>query len=158
MWHLLKQAGLWLVLPLVVLGVALARLQPGAWQAQHRQGNEHIAVYSYRQWQSAGVWLEAGDRVQIRASGQWQYSPAVKPHGPEGGWIAPGYYPVPGALGGALLGRIGENGAPFFVGRRATAYAEKAGMLFFRINDDLLGDNQGKLEITLEVQPAAKDE
>ncbi len=115
------------------------------------------SVYAYRQWQSTGVYLQAGDLVTIRASGQWTYSPdEVGLHGPEGGRWAPDFYPMPAprALGGALLGRIGEAGDMFLVGRRVTARAPAPGLLYLGINDDLLGDNEGVLTVQIEVKSA----
>jgi hypothetical protein len=53
-----------------------------------------------------------------------------------------------------LLGRIGEHGEPFYVGRGTTHFAQEAGLLFFRINDDLLGDNVGQLKLEIAVAPA----
>lgn len=114
-------------------------------------------VYAYRGWQSVGVQLREGERVRIRAAGTWQFMPN-EPHGPAGHPIhtAPDFYPLPGASSGALLGRIGDGGAPFEVGA-GNSYAwpaSEAGTLFLRINDDLLGDNDGWVEVEIELLPA----
>jgi hypothetical protein len=114
------------------------------------------SVYAYRQWQSVGVKVNVGDRLTLRASGKWSYSPFVGMHGPEGGGlpVTVSTYPVRSLNGGVLLGRIGENGEPFYVGRGTTHFAQEAGLLFFRINDDLLGDNVGQLKLEIAVAPA----
>ncbi len=112
------------------------------------------SVYAYRQWQSTGLYLKAGDRVRLTASGQWSYSPEAGLHGPRGAQPAPGYYPFPAALGGALLGRLGETGDVFYVGERFTYVAPEAGFFYLQINDDLLGDNVGELTLKIEVEPA----
>jgi len=112
------------------------------------------AVYAYRQWQSTGHYLKAGDRVRLTASGLWSYSPEVGPHGPRGALPAPGYYPLPAAPGGALLGRLGEAGDVFYVGDSFTFVAPEPGLFYLSINDDLLGDNVGELTLKIEVEPA----
>jgi hypothetical protein len=72
-------------------------------------------------------------------------------HGPQGGRPAVASYPMPNMPGGALIGRVGEAGAPFYVGARAGGYVERAGYLFLRINDDLLGDNVGTMAVDIDV-------
>jgi hypothetical protein len=101
------------------------------------------------------VKVNTGDRVTIRARGEWSYSPFVGLHGPEGGnRPSPGTYPLPNLPGGVLLGRIGEAGQSFYVGRGTTYFAEDAGTLYLRINDDLLGDNVGQLRLDVSIIPA----
>jgi hypothetical protein len=112
-------------------------------------------IYAYRDWQSVGLHLHRGDTINIRAQGNWLYTPGEL-HGPEGHprYAAPSFYPLPGVRGGALIGRIGETGAPFLVGRRTTRYVDAGGMLYLRIDDDILSDNEGfvTVEITVESQ------
>lgn len=108
-------------------------------------------IYAYRQWQSTDYYLNPGDRVIILANGQWMYSPQVGWHSPEGGEPAPSYYPMPSARGGALIGKIGEAGQPFVVGWYREMTVHEAGMLYLRINDDKLGDNEGALDLSIQV-------
>ncbi len=124
------------------------------WQPKSFTALSTRAVYAYRQWQSTGLYLNAGDRLKLTASGQWSYSPEAGPHGPRGALPAPAYYPMPGALGGALLGRLGEAGDVFYVGDRFTYVAPQAGFFYLQINDDLLGDNVGELTLQIEVELA----
>ncbi len=124
------------------------------WQPRSFTTLSSHAVYAYRQWQSTGLYLNAGDRLRLTGSGLWSYSPEAGPHGPRGGQPAPGYYPMPGALGGALLGRLGEAGEILYVGERFTYVAPEAGFFYLQINDDLLGDNVGELRLQIEVEPA----
>ncbi|MGQ0604492.1 MAG: hypothetical protein ACT4QE_22660 [Anaerolineales bacterium] len=144
---------LWLLLaPIALCGAALM-LRPETWAPSPHGRLSPNRVYAYRQWQSAGVDVEKGDVITLRATGEWQYSPFVGLHGPEGGGrpVTVPTYPMSGADGGVLLGRIGE-GTPFYVGRGATMVVQEAGRLYFRINDDLLGDNKGQLTVTIEVR------
>jgi hypothetical protein len=110
-------------------------------------------VYAYRDWQSTGLQLDRGDRFTIRAQGEWLYSPFAGPNGPEGHvrYRAPDFYPLPGVGGGALIGRVGEDGRPFYVGRFAAGQADRNGLLYLRIDDDLLGDNAGSLMLDTQV-------
>jgi len=146
--------GLWLVLPVRLLCSAGWYTQPGRWRPHTQSELLAHTVYAYRQWQSTGLKLNAGDRFTITARGEWSYSPVVGLTDPEGGLPAPAYYPLPYVSGGALIGRVGENGAPFYVGWRATGSAAEAGPLYVRINDDLLGDNRGELRLEIEIEPA----
>jgi hypothetical protein len=113
-------------------------------------------IYAYRDWQSVGVQLQPGDIVHIRASGTWLYTPGEY-HGPEGHatYPAPNSYPVPGqnVAGGVLLARIGEDGPPMIISRGRTIVADRAGTLYFRINDDILSDNEGYITVEISVEP-----
>ncbi len=107
-----------------------------------------LTIYAYRDWQSTGVTLERGDNLLIRARGVWLYTPGEY-HGPEGHarYRAPQFYPLPGVAGGALIGRIGETGSPFYVGARYYGPANGSGMLYLRIDDDILSDNEGEIKV-----------
>ena len=109
-------------------------------------------VFAYRDWQNMGVRLDRGDRIDIIAEGEWLYTPD-EVHGPEGHhrYPAPNFYPIPSVPGGVLIGRIGEKGKPFLVGRRTVWHAQQPGTLYLRINDDMLGDNKGWVAVDIEV-------
>jgi hypothetical protein len=113
-------------------------------------------IYAYRDWQSTGYTVRPGDWFTVRATGQWMYSPFAGFHGPEGHriFLSPSFYPLPGVRGGALIGRIGENGPPFHVGqgRSYPARPEEKGLLYLRIDDDRLGDNRGYLVVGIDVR------
>ena len=144
---------LWVLFAPVVLCGATLILRPQDWAPGPHTRLSPTLIYAYRQWQSAGLDVQKGDVVTIRATGEWQYSPFVGLHGPEGGGrpVTVPSYPLRHLDGGVLLGRIGE-GAPFYVGRGTKLVAQEAGRLYFRINDDLLGDNKGQLALTIEVR------
>jgi hypothetical protein len=111
-------------------------------------------IYAYRDWQSVGVRVDPGDLLHIRAQGEWLYTPDEY-HGPEGHatYPAPNTYPVPGGTpGGILLVRIGESGTPMIVGRGRTLIADHDGLLYFRINDDILSDNEGYVTVEVVVE------
>jgi hypothetical protein len=111
-------------------------------------------IFAYRDWQSVGVQVQAGDVLQIHAQGDWMYTPGEH-HGPEGHahYRAPNFYPLPNVPGGALIGRVGEDGEPFYVGKRVTWEATRDGLLYMRIDDDILGDNDGWVTVEVSVSP-----
>jgi hypothetical protein len=112
-------------------------------------------IYAYRSWQSVGRQVDQGDVIHVRARGRWLYTPGEY-HGPEGHakYPAPDIYPIPGAnvAGGVLLARIGEDGPPLLVGRGRRLFADRSGMLMFRINDDILSDNEGYVTVEVTVE------
>ncbi len=113
---------------------------------------DSLTIYAYRDWQSTGVTLTAADPLTITTRGNWLYTPGEW-HGPEGHarFLSPAFYPLPGVRGGALIGRIGETGAPFLVGARYSGRANGSGMLYLRIDDDILSDNEGQVQADVMV-------
>jgi hypothetical protein len=109
-------------------------------------------IFAYRDWQSVGVRVQDGDTLRIQAKGTWLYTPGEY-HGPEGHarYHAPSFYPLPGVRGGALIGRIGETGQPFYVGRYSTRWIDQEGTLYLRIDDDILSDNEGYVTVEITV-------
>lgn len=110
-------------------------------------------IYAYRGWQSTGVILQEGESFTLKAGGKWLYSPVVGYHGPEGSrhYRAPDFYPMPYLPGGCLIGRIGELGEPFYVGRSIRWTAQSPGPLYLRINDDILSDNNGFITFSVKI-------
>ncbi len=135
---------------LALLGVFVALAE---WGPRSQAALKADHVYAYRGWQSTGVQLSTGDWYAIRAEGSWLYSPYAGPNGPEGHrrFSAPNFYPLPQVPGGALIGRVGEDGSPFYVGNRASGMADRNGLLYLRIDDDRLGDNEGHVTIEVKV-------
>jgi hypothetical protein len=148
-------AAVWFGFALLWLCAASFAAHPAQWRASRAAERQVFPVYAYRQWQSTGIKLAPGDTYTLRATGEWQYSPIVGQHGPAGGRPAAANYPLPQVPGGALLARVGESGDVLFAGARLRAAAAQGGLLYLRINDDLLGDNQGVLSVEIHVVRAA---
>ncbi|MEM7134893.1 MAG: hypothetical protein AAF702_52030 [Chloroflexota bacterium] len=110
-----------------------------------------VRIYAYRNWQSVGLRLKKDEIVRIVAEGSWLYTPGDY-HGPEGHprFLAPTFYPFHGP-GGALIGRIGDTGDPFYIGEERRVAATQPGILYFRINDDILSDNDGYVAVEVAV-------
>ncbi|HKQ72134.1 MAG TPA: tyrosinase family protein [Blastocatellia bacterium] len=119
-----------------------------------------LAVNSKVIWQDSGVDIRSGSSVSVRyVSGTWMCSPGA-------GWtdangtpryIAKPGYAMPGVNEGALVGKIGVNGAPFLIGNSKTLPANQSGRLFLSINDDVppqygagFVDNQGTINISIQ--------
>ncbi len=148
----MKRAWILVFLAMIVLGVVGAMVARHGLGPTHHDDMSQPRIYAYRDWQSVGVQVNQGDLIRLRAQGRWLYTPGEY-HGPEGHkrYPAPSYYPVAGTAGGVLLGRIGEDGALFIVGRGGTFYAERSGLLYLRINDDILSDNDGYVTVEVSV-------
>ncbi len=155
----MKRAGIIVLLTLIVLSSA------GVWLVRRGVGPvsqnalSQPRIYAYRDWQSVGVQVKQGDLIRIRAQGTWLYTPGEY-HGPEGHhkYRAPNTYPIPAIPGGILVGRIGEDGSVFIVGRGGTFYAERGGLLYLRINDDILSDNKGYVTVEVAVTVSPTDD
>ncbi|MDY7041470.1 MAG: hypothetical protein SVX38_11460 [Chloroflexota bacterium] len=118
-------------------------------------------IYAYRGWQSLGFTLHPGEVITIKAQGSWLYSPDVSYHGPQGSSVqfpAPLYYPLPNRIGGCLIGRIGDDGEPFYVGWGTTVQSNALGRLYLRINDDIVTDNDGHITVEVTVLPPEEED
>ena len=111
-----------------------------------------IAVPATQQWTATGLTVRRGETLTFNTTGQVQLSTDANDLASSAGSNTGRYAanaPLPRALAGALIGRIG-NGQPFGIGNQTTIQAPSAGQLFLGINDDNLADNQGgfRVEIT----------
>lgn len=135
-----------------VLVVLLQSAQQALTVSQHHSDFIDKRIYAYRDWQSTGIRIDRGDRVKIAASGQWLYTPDEF-HGPAGHarFPAASFYPISRGAGGALIGRIGRSGSRFIVGDGVNMQAREHGILYLRINDDILSDNDGSVAVQIDV-------
>ncbi len=110
-----------------------------------------ISVSPKQQWTSTGMTVRRGEVLSFSTSGEVQLSNDSSDRstaaGSRSGRRATGA-PLPNALAGALIGRIG-NGQPFGIGDQTTVPMPAAGQLFLGINDDGLDDNQGELRVQI---------
>jgi hypothetical protein len=108
--------------------------------------------------------VTAGQTFTITASGEvnpcvnnMDTNPVCQFYGPEGGMgpvqdSPPAIFPLPGANGVALVGRI-RGGKVFLVGAGGTFTADSSGTLQFAVNDDQPRNNAGEFTVTIEVMP-----
>ena len=109
-----------------------------------------ITVLANQAWTSTGVTVRKGQTVYLTTTGEVQISDdandVATANGAKTGRMATNSQlravPV-----GALIGKIGPNGAPFGVGGQASIVAPAAGVLYLGVNDDAFGDNRGNYQV-----------
>ncbi len=122
-------------------------------------GRSTIAVQSDLSWQASGLEVRVGDVLALSATGRYTFHSAGHQTGPEGIADADphlGTWPANDLTGLALIAKIGESGEHFLVGTRVERTVARAGMLFLMVNDDILEENDGVLDVVAEVRPSAR--
>lgn len=110
-----------------------------------------ITARGDQQWTPTGITVRRGEILRFNTTGEVRVGPgpddAANPAGVLGGRTAPGT-PIPSAIVGALIGRIG-NGAPFGIGNQTSVPMPASGQLFLGINDNNFGDNTGEFRVEI---------
>ena len=105
-------------------------------------------------WVSTGLTVISGEPIALVTEGSVQLSDdaadTANPAGAPSGRLAAGA-PMPQALAGALIGRIGRS-APFAVGDLRQIIAPASGELFLGVNDDHLADNLGRFRVRISLR------
>lgn len=114
--------------------------------------NIKVVIVSVEQpWTSTGIQINSGDKITIMmegfASTNAKYiQNSAYWNGPEGINTAPSNCPVPNFPLYSVVGKIGSNGTPFYVGRILSIISKVSGILYLGINDAQsggIGDNYG---------------
>jgi hypothetical protein len=110
-----------------------------------------ITVQANQPWTSTGVTVKKGQRVTFVSTGEIQLSDnpsdTATPDGSKAGRAATNG-PFKQGTAGALLGRVGTNGAPFPLGsNQQTITMPASGVLYLGINDDGFDDNRGNFQV-----------
>lgn len=162
----LPRRGSPLRLPTIVLGGLLLTVAVGLVAALVLDGGDDdgeegplvvsTTVPGTRRWTNTGITLEVGDQVTVTASGEVFHSVELqRKAGPDG---EPGTrFPsnvLMSADHGALLGMIGGDGEPFFVGDDQQFDAPASGQLFLGINDTGVENNSGEFRAQVTVRRA----
>jgi hypothetical protein len=116
------------------------------------QGERVFTMPATTQWLDTGLTVRQGQPLTISATGEIRLSADANdkatPNGALSGRRAANA-PLPDALAGALIGRIG-NGRPFGIGAGpSNISAPASGRLYLGINDDGMGDNSGQFEVRI---------
>jgi hypothetical protein len=102
-------------------------------------------------WVNSGISVIKGQIVQLTTTGMVQLSKdpedLANPAGSEKGRYDAGA-PLPSALAGALVGRIGGY-KPFGIGNQRSFPAPETGVLYLAVNDNPVNDNAGAFGVTL---------
>jgi len=129
--------------------------------------NWTLVVANQSDWVDSGIYINAGQSFTVEAFGYMNPCSDTYPNGadycifytPMGadGEVPYenefGVFPGPGLSFMALLGRIGDDGEPFYVGADGTFTAEQDGTLWFTPNDNLRTDNQGAYSVLVRLDP-----
>jgi len=104
-----------------------------------------------KDWTETGFEVKLGDVLQITAEGTITWKSEGREKCDANGavpYAGGGKRPMQGAQAGALIARIGENSAEWFlIGTERTLIAGASGKLFFGINDGNTGDNDGHYRV-----------
>jgi hypothetical protein len=107
-----------------------------------------FTVSGQQPWTQTNIVLRRGESVAARTNGEVKFGPGMaNPHGSSDKNPA---NPMPNVGTGALIGRIGANGQPFFIGVNGSFQAPAAGQLFLGINDSQFGDNDGSYQVEIQ--------
>lgn len=110
-----------------------------------------VTVTARTRWTDTGVDVRGGQDLYFEATGETRWGPGRR-DGAAGERNSPfnRSRPMPDRNAAALIGRIGENGDPFFIGDlREPIRVRGNGRLFLGINDDYLDDNSGSLRVVI---------
>ena len=117
-------------------------------------GARTVDVDARASWVSTGLTVISGEAIALVTEGSVQLSEdagdTANPAGSQSGRLAANA-PMPQALAGALIGRIGRS-APFAVGDLRQIIAPASGELFLGVNDDHLVDNQGRFRVRISLR------
>jgi Ca2+-binding EF-hand superfamily protein len=121
---------------------------------RNRGGRPEVAVSGTSRWTDMRVFVNQGDIITFDSQGEVQLSTGgedvATTAGARSGRTASNA-PLPSALAGALIGRIG-NSMPFGVGNQRQITAPATGQLFLGVNDDYLQDNSGEFRVRVSVR------
>lgn len=112
-------------------------------------GTGRIQVPANGGWVNTGLTVQQGQTLLFQTTGEVRLSTDMNDvataAGAKSGRRATNA-PLPTALAGALIGRIG-NGQVFGIGDQTSVPAPNAGTLFLAVNDDQLADNAGSFGV-----------
>src|SRR3954471_10310202 len=108
-----------------------------------------FTVAANLQWTPTGIRVNQGEVLRFSSSGEIHFSGNAADRAgvagsPDHKFV--GGAPLPGALAGALIGRI-DNGLPFGIGDQTTITAPASGLLYLGTNDDIVSDNSGQFQV-----------
>lgn len=115
-----------------------------------------IIVSSRTAWTNTGITVRRGDTVRFEASGEIVFSPRGHVAQPSGSVdrLFDSNAPVPSALQGALVGRVGAaravrgaSGSVFAIGGQSSVVMPADGTLFLGVNDSGVNDNRGDFTV-----------
>ena len=110
-----------------------------------------VSVMARTPWTDTGIDVRPGQNVFFSATGEVRWGPGRRDDA-AGEHNSPfnGNRPMPNRPAGSLIGKIGPNGDPFFIGGATEAIRVRGGgRLYLGINDDFLDDNSGSFRVVI---------
>lgn len=110
-----------------------------------------VDVSARQPWTDTAIDVRRGQEIYFTASGEtrWGSDRRDGADGERGSPVNPAR-PMPDRPAAALIGRIGEGDGVFFIGSEPGAFRmPESGRLRLGINDDVLTDNAGSLQVTV---------
>ena len=104
---------------------------------------------------NTGLDVSAGQTLGITATGIWASgSWTGGANGDQSNPTPGGDYIMPNANAYSLIGKIGDTGAPFFIGTAYSSQLNATGRLYLSMNDspDSFGDNSGSLTVVISLE------
>jgi hypothetical protein len=129
----------------------LDRRDPYDSRARSAMRERTVNVDSRTRWTDTGIDVRGGQEVIFVATGEVRWGPSRR-DGAAGERNSPynAGRPMADRNAAALIGKIGENGDPFFIGDDRQPFRMRgAGRLYLGINDDYLQDNSGSLRVLI---------
>jgi hypothetical protein len=144
--------------PVAQVGRVYVGRYPGSAGPSLPADAQGVKVAANQDWVATGIYVTAGQQVTFGTQGEVQLSGDANDRatsaGSKSGRRAQ-RAPMPGVLAGALIGRVGANGAPFGIGDQRTVPMPASGELFLAVNDDDRNDNQGAFAVTVTPAPVS---
>jgi hypothetical protein len=116
-----------------------------------------VVVKGNKAWTKTKISVAKNDKVQVQVTGTVTLDPNVTctadglkiSSGPE-------HIAIKNVNRGALVAKVGKNGAPFLIGASGQFIVGPEGKLMFGINDDNVKNNTGAFTLTVTVNGTAK--
>jgi len=109
-----------------------------------------IIINAEELWTNTNIDVSVGEDITIIVDGMASHGSGPNPQyqgwtGPEGwgGEINASSYPAPNLSAYCIIGKVGNDGTPFYVGKAVSYKVNKAGRLFLGFNDDNFSNNYG---------------
>ena len=108
-----------------------------------------VVVSAEQQWTNTNIDIVSGEDITIIVDGIASHGSAPSPQylgwtGPErwGAEFSPSF-PAPNISAFSIIGKIGELGTPFYIGKAISYKVNKSGRLYLGFNDDNFSNNYG---------------
>lgn len=123
-------------------------------------GGTAVSVSSRTAWTNTGITVTQGQTIRFESTGEIVFSPRGHVARPAGSVdnLRDSDAPVPSALQGSLIGRVGgaargrgaSAGATFRIGDQESVVMPASGPLYLGVNDSGLDDNRGAFSVRIQ--------